>query len=224
MTSPEILTARTSILEAVLARVPFGGWIWSTVEAATADAGFDAPMARRCFPRGVSQVIEFFVADADRRMIEELDRRNLAAMKVRERIATAVRVRLEQNARHRDAIRRALALQTTPQHGPAAIGGMARTVDLMWRAAGDSATDFNWYTKRALLAAVYGSTVLYWLDDTSPGFEATWAFLDRRIENVMQIQKLRGQIDRSVARLDAPLKRFLANLGRRKPRSNLTAT
>lgn len=220
--SPEIEAARERILETALRRVPFDGWTRSTLEAATADAGFDPPMARRCFPRGVSEVIELFVSDADRRMAEELNRRNLANMKIRDRIATAVRVRLEQCSPHRDAIRRTLALQATPQHGPAAIVGLAHTVDLMWRAAGDSATDFNWYTKRALLAAVYGSTLLFWLDDTSPDFEATWAFLDRRIANVMQIQKLRAQFDRSLGRFDAPLKRALGNLGRRSAHRDMT--
>jgi len=213
--SPDTESVRKRILEAALLRVPFDGWTWRTVEAAAADMELDTSMARRCFPRGVAQVIEFFVSDADRRMVEELNRRDLAAMKIRSRIATAVRVRLEQNTQHRDAIRRALALQTTPQHASAGMSGMARTVDLMWRAAGDTATDFNWYTKRALLAGVYGSTLLYWLDDTSPGCEATWAFLDRRIENVMQIQKLRGRLDLSLAKFDAPLKRVLTNLGRR---------
>jgi len=217
--SPEFEAARPRILEAALLRVPFDGWTWATVQAAAADVGFDTPMARRCFPRGLAQVIEFFVSDADRRMVEELEHRNLATMKIRERIATAVRVRLEQNTQHRDAIRRALALQTTPQHATAGIGGMARTVDLMWRAAGDDSTDFNWYTKRALLAAVYGSTLLYWLDDTSADFQATWKFLDRRIENVMQIQKLRGRLDQSLARFDAPLKRALIGFGRRTARS-----
>ncbi len=217
--SPDVQAARTRILEAALLRVPFDGWTWATVEAAAADVGFDTPMAWRCFPRGTAQVIEFFVSDADRRMVEELNQRDFATMKIRKRIATAVRVRLEQNAPHRDAIRRTLALQTTPQHAPAGIIGMARTVDLMWRAAGDSATDFNWYTKRALLAAVYASTLLYWFDDTSPDFEATWAFLDRRIENVMRIQKLRGRLDQSLAKFDAPLKRVLTNIGRRAARS-----
>ncbi len=216
--SPEIESAKSRILEAVLEQAPFEGWSWPTVEAATAKAGLDPSMARRCFPRGVGDVITFFVADADRRMIDELDRRNLNEMKIRERIATAIRVRLEQNAPHRDAIRRALALQTTPQHGPAAIAGAGRTVDLMWRAAGDQATDFNWYTKRALLFAVYTSTLFYWLDDRSPNFEATWAFLDRRISNVMEIQKIRGRLDKSFAKFDAPLKRALANLGRRAAR------
>lgn len=213
--SPEIEVARHRILAATLARVPFDGWTWATVEAAAAAADYQPIMARRCFPRGVSDVIDFFISDADQRMVEELGRRDLAGMKVRQRIATAVRVRLEQNAPHRDAIRRTLALQSTPQHGAGAIAGMARTVDLMWRAAGDTATDFNWYTKRALLAAVYGSTLLYWLDDSSPDFASTWAFLDRRIENIMRIQKLRGKFDRWVGGFDAPLKRALTKIGRR---------
>ena len=218
MTSPDVEAPRRAILEATLARVPFAGWTWPTVVAGAHDAGFDTAMARRCFPRGLGEVLALFVAEADRRMVEELARRDLAAMRVRERITFAVRTRLEQNAPYREAIRRALAVQAMPQYAPEGIAGLARTVDAMWRAAGDTATDFNYYTKRALLAAVYAATLLTWLDDRSPGRAASWAFLDRRIEGVVRFERLPGRLARAGAALDAPLKRLLASLGPRAAR------
>ena len=209
---------RRRVLAAALARVPQDGWTWSAVEAGAREAGLDAASARRAFPRGIGEVLAFFLEDADRRMVEELARRGLGNLRMRERIAAAVRVRLEQEAPHREAVRRALALLATPEYALTAWPALARTVDAMWRAAGDQATDFSWYTKRALLAAVYASTLLYWLADDSPGFAETWAFLDRRIDEVMGIQKLRGRADALAAQLDAPLKRLLADLGRRAAR------
>jgi ubiquinone biosynthesis protein COQ9 len=138
-------------------------------------------------------------------MLDELARRDLAAMKVRERIAAAIRIRLTQQAPHREAVRRALSLEALPRHAPAALAALYRTVDAIWYAAGDTATDWNFYSKRLLLAGVYSSTLLIWLDDRSEGLAATWAFLDRRIDDVMQIQKLRGRLDRLVGRLPDPL-------------------
>lgn len=215
MTTTEPGRARIDILAGTLARAPFDGWTWRTVEAAAVDAGYEKIMARRCFPRGLSAVIAYYAREADRQMLDGLDSRGLGNMRIRDRIATLVRVRIEQDTPHRDAIRRLIGLQATPQHAAGAIAQLGRTVDLMWRAAGDTATDFNWYTKRGLLAAVYSATLLYWLDDTTDDYADTWAFLDRRIENVMGFQKLRGRIDRATASFDAPLKRMLARLGTR---------
>jgi ubiquinone biosynthesis protein COQ9 len=218
MTSPDVEAPRRAILEATLARVPSAGWTWSTVLAGAHDAGFDTAMARRCFPRGLGDVLAFFVAEADRQMVEELATHDLAAMRMPERIVFTVRTRLEQNAPSREAIRRALGLLATPQYAPEGIAGLARTVDAMWRAAGDTATDFNYYTKRALLAGVYAATLLTWLDDRSPGSAATWAFLDRRIDEVVRLQRFPGRLAGVGAALDAPLKRLLARLGPRAAR------
>jgi len=187
MTSPDVAPARRAILAATLDRVPFEGWTWAAVTRATAEAGFEPAMARRCFPRGLGDVLALFMAEADRLMLADLAERDLAAMRIRERIATAIRVRLERARPHRDAVRRALALQATPQYAPAALSALARTVDAIWRAAGDTATDFNWYTKRGLLAGVYSATVLFWLNDKSEGHADTWDFLDRRLQEVMRV-------------------------------------
>jgi ubiquinone biosynthesis protein COQ9 len=132
-------------------------------------------------------------------------------MKIREKIRSLVWRRLEIQAPAREALRRALAILAMPQNVPLALRISWRTADLMWRIAGDTSTDFNHYTKRMTLAAVYGSTLVAWLDDQSDGFAETAAFLDRRIDDVMQIEKWkaqwRGSSDRRLS-----LSRFLGRL------------
>ena len=185
---------RRRVLEAALSHVPFDGWTEAVLRRAMTDAGLDAGLARRLFPRGVRDLVDFFAQEADRRMAEALAGRGVAALKIRERIAAAVRTRLEQAGRDREAVRRAVTFQANPRTGLDGARGLWRTADAMWRAAGDTATDVNWYTKRALLAGVYGSTLLYWLGDDSDGHEETWAFLDRRIADVMRIEKAKGRL------------------------------
>ena len=187
---------RQAILAAVLRRVPHQGWSEASLRAALRELGYQPSVGRRAFPGGIDDVLARFVAEADRRMAEDMAARDLASLRVRERIAAAVRCRLEAVAPHRAAVRRAVAFYARPTRAPAALGALYRTVDAMWRAAGDEATDFSFYTKRALLAAVYGATLLYWLDDRSEGSAETWAFLDRRIAEVMKIPQLRGRLER----------------------------
>jgi len=216
-TPPELEPIRRAILVAALKRVPFEGWSMGCLHGAAEDAGHDPSMARRAFPRGIADLLAFFMAEGDRRMSEALAGTDLSVMRIRDRIAYCVRARLDYHADHRDAARRALALQATPQHAPAALAGLCRTTDAMWRAAGDSATDFNYYTKRGLLAGVYGATLLYWLGDKSEDSAATWAFLDRRIADVMRIQKFRGRLDNRFAGFEPALghllRRFAAPSG-----------
>jgi ubiquinone biosynthesis protein COQ9 len=201
-------TLRRAVLAAALPHVPFDGWTDRILDRAAADIDLDAAEARRLFPGGAADLIALFVAEADRRMVESLASHDLAAKRVRDRIALAIRARLELARPHREAVRRAMAYYALPFNAAAGTRTLYRTVDAIWRAAGDRATDFNFYTKRALLAGVYGSTLLFWLDDNSEGSAATWAFLERRIDNVMTIQKVRGRLtkrlpdpDRIVARL-----------------------
>ncbi len=195
---------KQAILAAVLRHVPFDGWSQATLDAAVCDAGYDATMAERAFPNGVRDVIAFFVADADRRLAWELTKQDISKLPIRERIKTAVKLRIEQNAPHREAIRKAVALQLMPGFGVDGLRGLYHTVDLIWRAAGDTSTDFSFYTKRMLLAGVYSSTLAYWLDDGSEDYADTWAFLDRRIADVMRIGKLRGTVEKTLGRLPNP--------------------
>jgi len=181
------------IIAAALPLVPFDGWNQSTLSKAAEQAGYKRTDAIRVFPGGAIDAVDFFIAEMDEEMLAQLKTYHLDGMKIRERIATAVRVRLESLAPHREAVRKALALEAMPFYAHRALKNLYKTVDAIWYAAGDTSTDFNFYTKRLLLAAVYSSTLLYWLDDKSPLYEHTWAFLDRRIADVMQIEKAKHQ-------------------------------
>lgn len=202
--SDDLMALRDKIVEAALPHVPFDGWTPRAARRAAADLGLTRADAMRAFPFGAADMVAHFSDLADRRMVAELERRDIASMKIRERITTAVRVRLEQAAPHREAVRRALAVLALPSN--VVLGGkcLYRTVDAMWVAAGDRSTDWNFYSKRSLLAGVFSSTVLYWLDDRSDDMADTWAFLDRRIADVMRIPKVTGRVRSFVDRLPNP--------------------
>lgn len=185
---------KDKVLDAVLGQAPFDGWTRAAIENAVRQGAVTRDEAALAFPGGVIDMIAWHSLRADRLLVEEMERRGVSAMKVRERITQGVRIRLEQNIQHREAIRRALSLLAMPFNGLLASKLLYRTVDAIWYAAGDTSTDFNFYTKRALLAGVYSSTLLFWLNDRSEGFSATWAFLDRRIEDVMRIEKLKSRV------------------------------
>jgi ubiquinone biosynthesis protein COQ9 len=122
-------------------------------------------------------------------------------MRAHERVRAVVALRLTQNRPYKEAIRRALALLALPHNARLAAACTARTVDAIWHAAGDRSTDFNWYTKRIILGAVYGATLLYWLRDSSEDDTDTLAFLDRRLAGVGQIGSLRRRAEMAFARL-----------------------
>lgn len=207
---------REAIIDAALPHVPFDGWTQATLQHGAADAGHDKVMALRVFPGGPVEAVEFWSHLADRRMLAALEQRDLSAMKVRERIATAIRVRLEQTAGHREAVRRALSLLAMPLNAGRGPALLWRTVDAIWYAAGDTATDFNYYTKRGLLAGVYSATLLCWLEDRSEGFATTWSFLDRRIGEVMRVPQALSGLRKRLETLPTPFS-FLRNgpFGRR---------
>jgi ubiquinone biosynthesis protein COQ9 len=184
---------RDRLLEAALVHVPFDGWSRRALFAGAADLRLEPGLARRLFPRAGDDMLVHVERWADRQMLARVG--SLDDLRVRERIARLVRTRLEVLGPHREAMRRATAARLLPSNGFAACGSLWRTVDLMWSAAGDDARDASYYTKRSLLAAVWTGTFLYWLEDRSESFQDTWAFLERRIDNVMQIGKLRARID-----------------------------
>ncbi|HEX7968793.1 MAG TPA: COQ9 family protein [Stellaceae bacterium] len=197
---------REELLLAMLPDVPFDGWSRGTMEAAAQRLGMDAAEVAALFPGGVPDVVAAFSRWADRNTLELLASVPLATMKVRERIAAAVRTRLGILEPHREAVRRSLAVLALPHNVPLSLKLLYDTVDAIWYAAGDTATDFNFYTKRALLAGVYASTTLYWLDDRSPGAEETHAFLERRLANVMAIPKYQARLRESLEWLPNPFR------------------
>lgn len=186
--------AASDIISHALRHAVFDGWNQSVLQKAALEAGYKKTDAIRVFPGGAVDAVDFLNAMYDEKMLEALSAYNLETMKIRERIALCVRLRLELLAPHREALRRAVALFSLPMHLPRATRNLYRTVDAMWYAAGDKSTDFNFYTKRALLAGVFSSTLLHWLDDKSSAFESSWSFLDRRIADVMKIEKAKHSL------------------------------
>jgi ubiquinone biosynthesis protein COQ9 len=206
---------RKELLQASLAHVAFDGWSRTALRAAARDLGVDPVLAFNAYPGGEAELIEAFSTWADHRMLDALAERDLATMKVRDRIAAAVRLRLEQVEPHREAVRRGLAFFALPPNAALGVKCLYRTVDAIWYAAGDRATDYNFYTKRLLLAGVYSSTLLVWLNDASAGHEETWAFLERRIAEVL---KVGGRLGKAVTGvLDLP-DRLARRLGPRPAR------
>jgi ubiquinone biosynthesis protein COQ9 len=172
--------------------VPFDGWSPATFNAAIKDSGLDPALARAVCPRGAVDLAVAYHRRGDAKMLEGLAQADLSELRFRDRIAKAVRLRLE--AGDREAIRRGSTLFALPHHAPEGAGLLWETCDKIWTALGDTSDDVNWYSKRATLSGVYSATLLYWLGDTSEGHQATWSFLDRRIDDVMQIEKLKAQV------------------------------
>jgi ubiquinone biosynthesis protein COQ9 len=185
---------RDRLLEAALVHVPFDGWSRRSLFAGARDLGIEPGLVRRLFPDAGDDLLAQLERWADRRMLAQLDLDALAAMRIRERIGTLVRTRLEVLGPHREAMRRAVAARLLPGNALAGCTSLWRTIDLMWSVAGDKANDYNYYTKRSLLVAVWTSTFLFWLEDRSEGVRDTWAFLDRRIGDVMQIGALGARV------------------------------
>ncbi|MDA0703836.1 MAG: COQ9 family protein [Proteobacteria bacterium] len=210
----EIRKLRDAVLVAALPHVPFDGWTEATLARGAADAGLAPEEASRAFPGGAIDAIAHHSRRADARMLAALEAetgegQEPTGQKSRGMTATvrrAIQLRLEASMGEREAIRRALAILGRPQHAPLAARLLYRTVDAIWYVAGDNATDFNFYTKRGLLAAVYSATVLYWLDDRSEGCAETWAFLDRRLADVLRVPKAMARAERLIGGLPSPFR------------------
>ena len=191
------------LLDAALMHVPFDGWSDTALAAALADTGLDATVAKAVFPRGPVDMALAYHARGDAQMLAALQAADLGDMRFRDRIANAVRLRLEA-VEDKELVRRGMTLFALPPYAADGSRALWQTADHIWQALGDTSQDVNWYTKRATLSAVYSATVLYWLGDTSEDDAATWAFLDRRIDNVMQIESLKAK-----ARANPALSRLL---------------
>lgn len=181
------------LLDAALMHVAFDGWSETTFKAAVADADVNMTVARALFPRGAVDLAVAYHRRGDALMVKRLAEADLSEMRFRDKVAHAVRLRIEA-ADDREAVRRGTTLFALPMYAPDGAKLIWGTADAIWTALGDTSEDYNWYTKRMTLSAVYSSVVLFWLGDESAGHEATWAFLDRRIENVMQFEKAKAGV------------------------------
>ena len=193
MEQSPLAALRERLALAVGANAVFDGWTKAAVDSAAAQSGVEPAQARLAMPKAQTGMIDAYIDAVDRELETRWPAEDLAALKIRERIRTLVWARIEIMADAREAVRRALAILAMPQNLPLALRIGWRTADRMWRLAGDTSTDFNHYTKRMTLSAVYGSTLLVWLDDDSEGWAETAAFLDRRIDDVMSFEKWKGQ-------------------------------
>jgi ubiquinone biosynthesis protein COQ9 len=171
----------------------FDGWTCAAVDSAAARLGIDPAQARLAFPKSQAEMVDAYIEGVDRELEKKLPARKLRGIKIRQKIRTLVWTRLEIMGPAREAVRRALSILAMPQNVPLGLRIGWRSADLMWRLAGDTSTDFNHYTKRITLGAVYGSTLLAWIDDGSEGWSETAAFLDRRIDDVMQFERWKAQ-------------------------------
>ena len=199
---------RDRILVAALAHVAFDGWTQRTLKAGVKDAGMSPDMALRAFAGGIPDLVDHWADWADRRMLDDLAAQDLAAMRIRDRITAAVKARLQGMDPHPEAARRLFAYLALPPNAPLAARLTWRTVDVMWYAAGDDSSDFNYYTKRGLLAPVYTITALCWRADTSDGHADTWAYLDRRIADVMKVPAIMSRIKAALSSLPRPSRIF----------------
>jgi ubiquinone biosynthesis protein COQ9 len=198
-------TWREKILAEALAHVAFDGWHDKTLQAAADKVGASDAELKAAFPRGVADALLFFSSEADRQAVEAIEAADLKPMRVRERVTFAVRQRVEAVMKHKEAARRGAAVFALPQYALDGTTAVYRTVDALWRATGDTSADFNFYTKRLLLSGVYTTTMLYWFADTSEDSKDTWKFLDNRIADVMQIEKVRAQVGKLAEGLPNPL-------------------
>jgi ubiquinone biosynthesis protein COQ9 len=208
MTPPERSAERDAAIDAVLGRVPAQGWTTSALRSALRDIGAEPDDAELLFPGGATDLIEAFIDLTDRRMEADAAAAPMEGLRVPERVRAVIALRLARNRPHKEAVRRAVAVFAWPTNAAVAARCAGRTLDAIWHAAGDRAADFSWYTKRASLAVVYAATVLYWLRDDSEDDAATLAFLDRRLEAVGRIGRLRRSAEERLRRFrpgaDAP--------------------
>lgn len=183
------LDPKDRLIAAALMHVPFEGWSETSFRAAAADAGLTQAEARALCPRGAVDLALAFHAQGDGAMRARLAQADLGALRYSDRVAFAIRTRLEQVEHDKEAVRRGVTLFALPIHAADGAKALWQTADAIWTALGDTSQDLNWYTKRVTLSGVYSATVLYWLGDQSMDHAATWAFLDRRIDDVMQIER-----------------------------------
>lgn len=185
---------RARILEVFPAHAAEKGWTETAFRAAAEEAGLSEGEAQLACPRGAFSLFDAFAARADAAMLEAMEDLDLPAMRIRDKVRAAVRLRLEAQAPYKQAARAMTRALARPDRAPEAARLLWRTADHIWRALGDTSTDGNYYSKRAILSGVLASTYARWFADTSPDQEETWAFLDARIENVMQFEKFKARL------------------------------
>jgi ubiquinone biosynthesis protein COQ9 len=202
---------RAALAPVLPAHAAFDGWSNAALAMAANELGVPPERARLAFPGGQAEMIDAWFDAIDKAMLDAFPSDRIAAMKIRDRIRELILFRFEAMRPNREALRRALAILAQPQNLAAGARLGWRAADRIWRVAGDTATDFNHYSKRAILVGVYGSTSLVFLDDENPDLAETRAFLNRRIDDVMRFEKFKASWRGTRERLPS-LSRFLGRL------------
>lgn len=189
---------RLALAPAIADAAVFDGWSEAALDMAAADLGADRDVARLAFKAGghgsrAMEMIAAWIEAIDQSMAAALPPAELAKLKIRERIQVLVQYRLDAVQGQEEALRRALSIMAMPQNAARALKLGWRSADVMWRLAGDTATDYNHYTKRAILASIYAATLTVFVADESEGKSETRAFLERRIDGVMQFEKVKAR-------------------------------
>jgi ubiquinone biosynthesis protein COQ9 len=206
MKSPLAESQREALIEAMLPEVIFDGWSRAALRAAARRIGMPAAEAVALFSGGAADLVAAFSRWVDQRLLDRLETAPLDELPVPDRIGLALTSRLEIVEPWREAVRHALAVLALPQHAALGLRLLAETVDGIWYAAGDRATDFSFYTKRATLAAIYAATLLYWLEDRSEGFADTRGFVERRLAEVAAFARARQRLTTAIDALPNPLR------------------
>ena len=203
MTTVELNSEKSSLLQAFLENAAFDGFSKKGLKSAAHKIGLNDGEMQILAPGGVISMIDYWFLQADNFVIETLSARK--ALKIREKATLAIRSRLEFLGQYHEALRHALMILALPQNLPHSLAIGYRFADKVWRAFGDTSTDFNYYSKRTMLLAVDASTATCFLGDDSEDNAETWAFLDRRIENIMQIEKAKFKLREFKAKLPDPV-------------------
>lgn len=206
MTPDEIQTLRYAILEKALPDIPFDGWTMAVFESAAVSLGHDETIVRAVFPQGLHDTLKTFSSHADAAMLKALADDQVETIRIRDKVARAVETRIDCLLPYKDCVRQTASLLARPQYLRLAGAMTWNTADKIWNWAGDTATDYNHYTKRGLLSGVISATMLYWLQDDSEDARKTRDFLRRRIENALFIGKTAAPVIKPVASL---LERFI---------------
>ncbi|HWB49015.1 MAG TPA: COQ9 family protein [Stellaceae bacterium] len=206
MRSPLAEHERGRLIEAMLPEVAFDGWSRAALRLAARQLGMPAAEAEALFPRGAPDLVAAFSRWADRRMLDRFEAEPIGETGTAARIGRALELRFAVVTPWREAVRRALSVLALPPHAALGARLIYETIDGIWYAAGDTATDFSFYTKRATLAAIYGAALMYWLEDRSDDFSETRAFIDRRLADVARLGEARARFERGLERLPNPFR------------------
>lgn len=208
---PTLDEIRLALAPVIASNAAFDGWSKDAVDMAAGEIGVDTDVANLAVKGGAMEMIDAWIDSIDIEMANRLPADKIAKMKIRERITELLWTRLQIMKPNRESLRRAMAIMAMPLNLPRASRIGWRSADRMWRLAGDTASDFNHYTKRMTLSAVYGSLLLTFANDESEDFADSRAFLERRIDNVMQFEKAKFQAKARRENLPS-LSRFVGRL------------